>query len=65
MDQKVRMDAFGKIQDILFDEVVFIGNYERGRVYATNPQVKGILRRAIGAETDFTRAYIVPETTVP
>tara|TARA_R110002167_G_scaffold89012_5_gene240058 strand:- start:53280 stop:54989 length:1710 start_codon:yes stop_codon:yes gene_type:complete len=65
MDQKVRMDAFGKIQDILFDEVVFIGNYERGRVYATNPQVKGILRRAIGAETDFTRAYIVPESTVP
>lgn len=65
MDQRVRMDAFGRIQDILFEQVVFIGNYERGRVYATHPQVKGILRRAIGAETDFTRAYIVPESTAP
>lgn len=63
MDTKVRMDAFGEIQQILHDQAVFIGNYERGRVYATHPQVKGILRRAIGAENDYTRAYIVPEST--
>ena len=65
MDTKTRMDAFGKIQDILFEQVVFIGNYERGRVYATHPQVKGVLRRAIGAENDYTRAYIVPKSTAP
>lgn len=63
MDTKVRMDAFGKVQDILFDQVVFIGNYERGRVYATHPQLKGTVRRAIGAENDYTRAYIVPDST--
>ncbi len=58
LDNEERMAAFGEIQQILFDESVLIGNYERGRVYATDPRVKGILRRAIGAETDYTYAYI-------
>jgi len=58
LDNEERMAAFGEIQQILFDEAVYIGNYERGRVYATDPRVKGILRRAIGAESDFTNAYI-------
>ena len=58
LDPRERMDAFGRIQQILFDEAVFIGNYERGRLYATDPRVKGILRRAIGAESDYTSAYI-------
>ncbi|MCB1664975.1 MAG: peptide ABC transporter substrate-binding protein [Pseudomonadales bacterium] len=58
LDPRERMDAFGRIQQILFDDAVFIGNYERGKLYATDPRVKGIIRRAIGAETDFTAAYI-------
>lgn len=57
-DTKTRMDAFGEIQRILHEDVVYIGNYERGRVYATHPQVKGVLRRVIGAEFDYTGAYI-------
>lgn len=58
LDPQERMDAFGEIQQILYEEAVFIGNYERGKLYATDPRVKGIIRRAIGAETDFTYAYI-------
>lgn len=58
LDPQQRMDAFGEIQQILYEEAVFIGNYERGKLYATDPRVKGIIRRAIGAETDFTYAYI-------
>lgn len=58
VDQKVRMDAFGVIQQILHDEAVFIGNYERGNVYATDPRLKGARRNIFGAETDFTGAYI-------
>ena len=57
-DNAARMAAFGEIQQILFDEVALIGNYERGRVYATDPRVKGILRRVFGAEVDYTNAYI-------
>ncbi len=58
LDTEERMAAFGEIQQILFDESVLIGNYERGYVYATDPRVKGIIRRVIGAETDYTNAYI-------
>lgn len=58
MDTKTRMDAFGVIQNIIHDDVVMLGNYERGLVYATHPQVKGVIRRAIGGESDFTHAYI-------
>jgi len=57
-DNAVRMAAFGEIQRILHEDVALIGNYERGRVYATHPQVKGILRRVFGAENDYTGAYI-------
>lgn len=61
-DTKTRMDAFGEIQRILHEDVAFIGNYERGRVFATHPQVKGVIRRVFGAEFDYTGAYIeVPD----
>ncbi len=55
---KVRMDAFGEIQRIIHEDVVVILNYERGSVYVTNPAVKGIVRRVIGANQDYTYAYI-------
>jgi oligopeptide transport system substrate-binding protein len=54
-----RMDAFGEIQKILFNEVVIIPNYERGITYVTHPQMRGMVRRAVGPDPDFTNAYIV------
>lgn len=62
LDQRVRMDAFAAAQQIIHEDAAFIGNYERGRVYATDPRVKGILRRVFGAETDYTEAWIDTET---
>jgi len=38
--------------------VVIMPNYERGYVFVTHPELKGMLRRVIGAETDFTYAWI-------
>src|SRR5690606_10711035 len=58
LDQQVRMEAFAEAQQIIHEDAAFIGNYERGRVYATDPRVKGILRRVFGAESDFTNAGI-------
>jgi oligopeptide transport system substrate-binding protein len=58
LDPKVRMDAFGAIQQIIHDEAIFIGNYERGLVFATDPRLKGAHKRIFGAEIDFTGAYI-------
>jgi hypothetical protein len=53
------MDAFGAIQQIIFDDVVIIPNYERGITYVTHPQMRGMVRRAVGPDPDFTNAYIV------
>lgn len=58
LDPVERMRAFGEVQRIMHEDVVIIANYERGLVYVTHPQVRGILRRVIGAETDFTYAWI-------
>lgn len=62
LDQRVRMEAFAAAQQLIYEDAAFIGNYERGRVYATDPRVKGILRRVFGAESDFTNAWIETET---
>jgi oligopeptide transport system substrate-binding protein len=59
LDQKVRMDAFGKIQKILFDDAVLLPDYERGRVYVMDPRLKGVVTRAVGTDPDYTNAYLV------
>ena len=58
LDQQVRMDAFDGMQRIVYDDAVVIVNYERGQAYVTDSRVKGIVRRAVGAEQDYTYAYI-------
>ena len=60
IDKEERMQAFGQIQKLLFDDVVILPMYERGVTYVVHPQLKNVKRRVIGAETDFTNAYIVP-----
>ncbi|MFQ3346856.1 MAG: oligopeptide transport system substrate-binding protein [Candidatus Azotimanducaceae bacterium] len=57
-----RMQAFGDIQRQLFDDVVILPMYERGVTYVVHPQLKGVKRRVIGAETDYTYAYLDPDT---
>ena len=58
LDPEVRMDAFDEMQRIVYDDAVLIINYERGQAYVNDPRVKGIVRRAVGAEQDYTYAYI-------
>ena len=58
LDPKTRMDAFGAIQKIIQDDVVIIPSYERGLVYVRNPRLNGIVRRVVGADPDYTNAYI-------
>ena len=58
LDPKARMDAFGAIQKIVQDDVVIIPSYERGLVYVRDPRLNGIVRRVVGADPDYTNAYI-------
>ncbi|MEM7099180.1 MAG: peptide ABC transporter substrate-binding protein [Pseudomonadota bacterium] len=58
LDQGVRAAAFGRIQDIVFEEAAILPMYERGVSYVIHPDVKNVKRRVIGAEVDFTNAYL-------
>jgi oligopeptide transport system substrate-binding protein len=58
LDPKERMDAFGEIQRILYEDAVIIPNYERGYAYVVDPRLKNFRRRSIGPEVDFNYAYI-------
>ena len=57
-DAKTRMDAFAKVQQIIYDDAVILVSYELGSVYVTNPRVKGLVRRAVGTDPDYTNAWI-------
>ena len=57
-DPKTRMDAMAGIQQIIHDDVVILPSFERGLVYVEHPQVKGVIRRAVGTDPDFTNAFI-------
>lgn len=61
LDPKTRMDAFGEIQQILFDDVVMIPNYERGVLYVQDPRLEGVARRSVGPDPDYTNAYLVED----
>ncbi|NJN52702.1 MAG: peptide ABC transporter substrate-binding protein [Gammaproteobacteria bacterium] len=61
MDPKVRMDAFGDIQRIIYDDAVILPNYERGVVFVRDPRLKGMVRRAVGTDPDYTAAYVAED----
>jgi oligopeptide transport system substrate-binding protein len=58
VDPQVRMAAFGGIQRMLIEDAVVITLYERGQSYVQDRRLKGVVRRAIGTDPDFSNAYI-------
>ena len=59
-DPKVRMDAMGHLQQIMFDDCTMLPEYEQGVIYVMNSKLRGVVRRVVGADPDFTHAYVVP-----
>lgn len=55
-----RMAAFAEIQRIIVDDAVIIPQYEQGRVFVHHPKLRGMVRRAVGADPDFTHARVMP-----
>ncbi len=53
----VRMDAFGKMQQILYDTVAIIPTHESSYVYLEDERVKGLMRFPV---VDFSKGYIAP-----
>ena len=58
LDPQVRMKAFAEIQRIMIEDAVHLPNYERGRVFVQDPRLKGVVRRAVGTDPDYTNAYL-------
>ena len=55
---KTRMDAMGRAQQILHHDAVVLPQYEQGVIYLLHPKVKGVVRRVVGADPDFTYANV-------
>ncbi|MCS5574253.1 MAG: ABC transporter substrate-binding protein, partial [Pseudomonadales bacterium] len=59
-DPRTRMNAMGQVQQILHDDAVVLPQYEQGVIYLLHPKVKGVVRRVVGADPDFTYASVAP-----
>lgn len=59
-DPQVRMDAMARVQDIIYEDAAALMQYERGSVYVAHPRVKGLVRRSVGTDPDYTNAWIEP-----
>lgn len=58
LDPRLRVQAFGEIQRIVAEDVVVIPTYERARLYVMHPRLRGVVRRQISPDPDFSRAWI-------
>ncbi|MBR9912915.1 MAG: peptide ABC transporter substrate-binding protein [Gammaproteobacteria bacterium] len=59
LQPELRMQAFAAMQDLLFEDVIVVPLYERGRTYVQHPRLQGVVRRAIGGDPNFNYARIV------
>ena len=58
-DQKTRMTKMSEAEKILMEELPMVPLYERTVMYTSSPNVKGIVRRAVGFDPDYRYAQIV------
>ncbi len=59
LDPEVRMNAMARIQEILFEDAVVLPQYEQGVIYLMHPKIRGVVRRVVGADPDYTYARVV------
>jgi oligopeptide transport system substrate-binding protein len=60
-DARERMDAFGRIQEIVIEDAPIVPTYEAGSVYVVDPRLRGLVRRVAGFDPDYTRVRIVED----
>lgn len=58
LDPRVRMDAFATVQRLLIEDAAQVALYERGQVFVSDKRLKGVVRRVVGVDPDFTYAYV-------
>ncbi len=63
LDATTRMDAFGNVQRVLLEDAALIPLFERGQVFVGDKRLKGVIRRVVGTDPDFTYAYLTEDRT--
>jgi len=58
-DRKVRMDAGAKLQGIIIEDVPVLPMAETGSAYVQHQQLKGVVRRVLGADPDYTFSRVI------
>ena len=58
-DQRVRMDAAAQLQKIIRNEVMVLPMAETGSAYVQHSKLKGVVRRVLGADPDYTYARVI------
>ncbi|MFP6823879.1 MAG: peptide ABC transporter substrate-binding protein [Pseudomonadales bacterium] len=58
LEPHTRMNAFSEIQKIIHLDAVILPTYETGSVYVRDPRLKGVVKRAVGMDSDYSNAYI-------
>ncbi len=59
VDLKQRMDAAAHLQQIIIDDVPLLPTAETGSAYVQHPKLKGVIRRVLGQDPDYTFARVV------
>ncbi len=58
-DMKTRMQAGAELQRIIIDDVPLLPTAETGSAYLQHAKLKGVIRRVIGQDPDYTFARVV------
>jgi len=58
MDLTIRMGAAAELQKIIIDDVPLLPTAETGSAYVQHPKLKGVVRRVLGQDPDYTFARV-------
>ncbi len=58
-EPRARMEAADKLQKIIAEEVPVLPMAETGSAYIQHPKLRGVVRRVLGADPDYTFARVV------
>jgi oligopeptide transport system substrate-binding protein len=57
-DSRRRNQIFGKLQELIFEDVVILPQYERGYIYVQHKEIDGVRRTRIGGDPNYNYAWI-------
>jgi len=48
-----------RVQEIIIEDAVILPQYEQGQIYVSHEKLKGLIKRVVGADTDYTYARVI------